>query len=240
MRHVLANFYQFFSFPSFREQRESLKQICIDTQLKGTILLAPEGINATLAGPEEGIKQVLAYIEREITPQPLSPHLFWTDNVNLFRRIKVRLKREIIQWGQALSTQAVDTHVDPQDWNALITQPDVLTIDTRNEYETDEGRFQGALDPNIQYFSNFSSFARDHLQQQKHKKIAIYCTGGIRCEKVTEFLRQEGFEHVYQLKGGIINYLKTIPASESLWRGKCFVFDQRQSVGYGDLEVYKP
>jgi UPF0176 protein len=238
MPYQVAAFYQFAALPDFRELREPLRAICAGLDLKGSVLLAHEGINGTLAGSP---KAITALVE-ELQPGPLFSGRL--DNLELkfsaaaampFQRLKIRLKKEIVTLGDAKAdpTRQVGTYVDPADWNALIASPDTLVIDTRNAFEVAMGTFQGALDPGIKSFGQFKDFASRHLDPAKHHRIAMFCTGGIRCEKASAYLLSRGFAEVYHLKGGILKYLEGVPEADSRWRGECFVFDERVALGHG-------
>jgi UPF0176 protein len=234
----VAAFYQFAALPDFRELREPLRAICADLRLKGSVLLAHEGINGTLAGNTEAIS---ALVEELRCGTLFGGRL---DNLELkfsaaaampFQRLKVRLKKEIVTLGDAGAdpTRQVGTYVEPADWNALIAAPDTLVIDTRNAFEVAMGTFDGAVDPGIRSFGQFKDFAARHLDPVKHRRIAMFCTGGIRCEKASAYLLGRGFPEVYHLKGGILRYLEGIPEADSRWRGECFVFDDRIALGHG-------
>jgi UPF0176 protein len=238
MSYQVAAFYQFAALPDFRQMREPLQAICAGLGLKGSVLLAPEGINGTLAGAAEAI----AALVEELRQGALFGGAL--DNLELkfsqaaampFRRLKVRLKKEIVTLGDAKTdpTRQMGIHVEPADWNALITAPDTVVIDTRNAFEVAIGSFAGALDPGIKSFGQFKDFAARHLDPERHKKVAMFCTGGIRCEKASAYLLSRGFTKVYQLKGGILKYLETVPEAESRWHGECFVFDDRVALGHG-------
>jgi UPF0176 protein len=238
MPYTVAAFYQFAALPDFRELREPLRAICAGLELKGSVLLAHEGINGTLAGGHDVIDALIAELRRgELFGGRL-------DNLELkfsrasampFARLKIRLKKEIVTLGDAKAdpTKAVGTYVDAADWNELIAAPDTLVIDTRNMFEVAMGSFAGAVDPGIKSFGQFKDFAARSLDPQKHQKIAMFCTGGIRCEKASAYLLSRGFAEVYHLKGGILKYLEAVPESESRWRGECFVFDERVALGHG-------
>lgn len=229
----VAALYRFAPFDDLPAIKEPLAALCCAQGVKGTLLLAPEGINGTIAGSEAGIGTVLAHIRRlpgcaEIDVKesraPVLP----------FHRMKVRIKREIVTMGQP-DIDPLDTghYVAPQDWNALISQPDTVVIDTRNDYEVAIGTFAGAVDPRTQTFRDFPAWFRENREALEGKKVAMFCTGGIRCEKSTAFLKAEGLDEVYHLKGGILAYLEQVPADASAWNGECFVFDERVSVGQG-------
>jgi UPF0176 protein len=234
----VAAFYQFASLPDFRELRELLRAICAELKLRGSVLLAHEGINGTLVGSSEAI----AALVEELRHGPLFGGRL--DNLELkfssasvmpFQRLKIRLKKEIVTLGDTAvdPTRQVGIYVEPTDWNALIAAPDTLVIDTRNAFEVAMGTFTGALDPGIERFGQFKDYAARHLDPAKHRKIAMFCTGGIRCEKASAYLLSRGFAEVYHLKGGILKYLEGVPQAESRWRGECFVFDDRVALGHG-------
>jgi UPF0176 protein len=234
----VAAFYQFAALPDFRELREPLRALAASLEIKGSVLLAHEGINGTVAGSDEGID---AFV-RELQLSALFGGRL--DNLELkfssasempFQRLKVRLKKEIVTLGDTAvdPTQRVGTYVEPSDWNALIAAPDTLVIDTRNTFEVAMGTFEGAVDPGIRSFGQFKQFAAQKLDPTKHRKIAMFCTGGIRCEKASAYLLAQGFGEVYHLKGGILRYLEGVPEQESRWRGECFVFDERVALGHG-------
>jgi UPF0176 protein len=238
MPFKVAAFYQFAVLPDFRELREPLRAMCAALQLKGSVLLAHEGINGTIAGEPASIDTLVEELQ--------AGALFGgrLDNLELkfssaaampFARLKVRLKKEIVTLGDSTAdpTRQVGTYVEPSDWNALIATPDTLVIDTRNEFEVAMGTFEGAVDPGIRSFGQFKEFAARHLDPAKHQKIAMFCTGGIRCEKASAYLLAQGFDEVYHLKGGILRYLEGVPEQESRWRGECFVFDERVALGHG-------
>jgi len=238
MTYKVAAFYQFAALPDFRELREPLRAICADLRLKGSVLLAHEGINGTLAGSADAVAAMVEELRRGA--------LFGgrLDNLELkfsagvampFQRLKIRLKKEIVTLGDAAAdpTRQVGIYVDPTDWNALIATPDTLVIDTRNAFEVAMGTFPGAVDPGIKSFGQFREFATRHLDPAKHRKVAMFCTGGIRCEKASAYLLARGFAEVYHLKGGILKYLEGVAEAESRWRGECFVFDERVALGQG-------
>ncbi|HEV7880134.1 rhodanese-related sulfurtransferase [Bradyrhizobium sp.] len=235
---TVAAFYQFAALPDFRELREPLRAICADLSLKGSVLLAHEGINGTLAGSHDAIGAMLAQLR--------DGALFGgrLDNLELkfsrasavpFARLKIRLKKEIVTLGDSETdpTRAAGIYVDAANWNKLIAAPDTLVIDTRNAFEVAMGSFAGAVDPGIRSFGQFKQFVARTLDPQKHRKIAMFCTGGIRCEKASAYLLSRGFAEVYHLKGGILKYLEAVPESQSRWRGECFVFDERIALGHG-------
>jgi UPF0176 protein len=234
----VAALYQFAALPDFRVLREPLRALAAGLGIKGSLLLAHEGINGTVAGGDDDID---AFV-RELQRGPLFGGRL--DNLELkfstatgmpFQRLKVRLKKEIVTLGDTTvdPTQRVGTYVEPSDWNALISAPDTLVIDTRNAFEVAMGTFDGAIDPNIKSFGQFKQFAAEKLDPAKHRKIAMFCTGGIRCEKASAYLLARGFDEVYHLKGGILRYLEGVPEQQSRWRGECFVFDERVALGHG-------
>jgi UPF0176 protein len=238
MPNTVAAFYQFAALPDFAALREPLRAICADLKLKGSVLLAREGINGTLAGSAGAIGELI----RELRDGALFGGRL--DNLELkfsaasampFQRLKVRLKKEIVTLGDAETdpTRQVGTYVDPADWNDLIATPDTVLIDTRNAFEVAMGTFEGAVDPGIKSFGQFKDFVARHLDPATHRRVAMFCTGGIRCEKASAYLLARGFAEVYHLKGGILKYLEGVPEAESRWRGECFVFDDRVALGHG-------
>src|SRR3984957_7736273 len=238
MPYKVAAFYQFAALPDFRDLREPLRAICARLKLKGSVLLAPEGINGTLAGGAEAIGEFIDALRHgELFGGRLDKLelKFSAASAMPFRRLKIRLKKEIVTLGDTRADPArrVGIYVDPADWNDLIAAPDTLVIDTRNAFEVAMGTFPGAVDPGIKSFGQFKDFAARHLDPAKHRRIAMFCTGGIRCEKASSYLLARGFAGVYHLKGGILGYLEGVPEAESRWRGECFVFDDRGARGHG-------
>jgi UPF0176 protein len=238
MPYKVAAFYQFAALPDFRGLREPLRAICADLKLKGSVLLAREGVNGTLAGSAEAIGELVDALRHgELFGGRLNrlELKFSTASAMPFGRLKVRLKKEIVTLGdtQADPTQQVGIYVDPADWNDLIAAPDTLLIDTRNAFEVAMGTFEGAINPGIKSFGQFKEFAARHLDPAKHRRVAMFCTGGIRCEKASSYLLSRGFVEVYHLKGGILKYLEGVPEAQSRWRGECFVFDERLALGHG-------
>jgi UPF0176 protein len=234
----VAAFYQFAALPDFRELREPLRAICAELKLRGSVLLAHEGINGTLAGRPAAIAALVEELRQGSLFGGRLDRLelkFSTAAAMPFQRLKIRLKKEIVTLGDAATdpTRQVGVYVEPTDWNALIATPDTLVIDTRNAFEVAMGTFAGALDPGIESFGQFKEYAARHLDPAKHRKIAMFCTGGIRCEKASAYLLARGFAEVYHLKGGILKYLEGVPEAESRWRGECFVFDDRVALGHG-------
>ncbi|NCP12909.1 MAG: rhodanese-related sulfurtransferase [Sphingomonadales bacterium] len=235
MIHVAA-LYHFTPLPDPEALRAPLLAACEAHGIKGTLLLAREGINGTLAGTDNALASVLGHI-RTLPGCADTEVKFSTAPEMPFHRMKVRVKREIVTMGEPDidPTLAVGHYVDPHDWNALIADPDTIVIDTRNDYEVAVGTFAGAVDPQTPSFRDFPAWFREHREAllDGKKKVAMFCTGGIRCEKSTSFLRSEGVEEVYHLKGGILKYLEEVPESQSLWQGECFVFDERVTVRHG-------
>jgi UPF0176 protein len=235
---TVAAFYQFAALPDFRELREPLRAICAGLELKGSVLLAHEGINGTLAGSREAVGALIAELGDGTLFGGRLGNLelkFSSASAMPFARLKIRLKKEIVTLGDSKTdpTKAVGVYVDAADWNELIAAPDTLLIDTRNAFEVAMGSFAGAVDPGIKNFGQFKEFAARTLDPGKHQKIAMFCTGGIRCEKASAYLLSRGFAEVYHLKGGILKYLEAVPENQSRWRGECFVFDQRVALGHG-------
>ncbi|TIX91487.1 rhodanese-related sulfurtransferase [Rhizobium sp. P44RR-XXIV] len=231
---LVAALYHFVSLPRFESLQEPLLALCEANGVKGTLLLAHEGINGTIAGTHAAIGTVLAFLRAQPEFASLE-HKESHASKMPFVRMKVKLKKEIVTMGveDIDPTQIVGTYVAPKDWNALISDPDTIVIDTRNDYETAIGVFKGAVDPKTKTFREFPEWVRENTGLHNKPKIAMYCTGGIRCEKATAFMKQQGFDEVYHLKGGILKYLEEVPAEESLWEGACFVFDERVSVEHG-------
>ncbi|MFD1746871.1 rhodanese-related sulfurtransferase [Rhizobium helianthi] len=231
---LVAALYHFARFDRYADFRASLQSLCDENGVKGTLLLAREGINGTIAGTDAGIAAVLAYIRAQPEFAALE-HKESRASKMPFLRMKVRLKKEIVTMGveDIDPNRIVGTYVDPKDWNALISDPETIVIDTRNDYETAIGIFKGAVDPKTKTFREFPDWVRNNSGLHNKPKIAMYCTGGIRCEKATAFMKEQGFDEVFHLKGGILKYLEEVPEEESLWEGACFVFDERVSVTHG-------
>lgn len=231
---IVAALYKFTPFAAPEALRTPLFAVCTDHEVMGTLLLAGEGINGTIAGPRDGIDAVLAHIRA----LPGCADLEWKESTAAtqpFGRMKVRIKREIVTMGvPGTDPRAiVGTYVAPAAWNDLISAPDVAVIDTRNDYEVAIGTFRGAVDPETESFRDFPAWWEKNRERFHNKRIAMFCTGGIRCEKSTAFLKAQGVEEVYHLKGGILKYLEEVPQEDSLWDGGCFVFDERVAVGHG-------
>lgn len=231
---LVAALYHFVSVPRFESLREPLQALCEANGVKGTLLLAHEGINGTIGGPDEGVRTVLTHLRAQPEFATLE-HKESRASKMPFLRMKVKLKKEIVTMGveNIDPNQVVGTYVAAKDWNELISDPDTIVIDTRNDYETAIGVFRGAVDPQTKTFREFPDWVRNNPGLHNKPKIAMYCTGGIRCEKATAFMKEQGFDEVYHLKGGILKYLEEVPQEESLWEGACFVFDERVSVEHG-------
>lgn len=234
MAWAIVTFYKFTPLSEPGTLRVELLERCRGWGLRGTILLASEGLNGTVAGDRPSLDALLAWLHSH--PEIGSfPHQQFTTAGAPFERMKVKLKREIVTLGQPEinpAKQAVGTYIDPQAWNQVIADPDVVVIDARNDFEVELGTFEGAVNPQTQSFRELPDYVTSHLDPAQHKKVAMFCTGGIRCEKATAYLLGQGFEQVYHLQGGILNYLKTVPESNSLWHGDCFVFDERVAVDH--------
>jgi len=232
---VVACFYHFTALSNYQELRAILKSLGDRYQLKGTILLAPEGINSTIAGSREGIDALLYYL-RSLPLLEKLEHKESSAQVMPFNKLRVRLKTELVKFGISGidPSHTVGKYVEAKDWNNLIDDPDVLVIDTRNIYEVEHGTFTGAINPNLDFFSEFPSYVETHLSDPK-QKIAMFCTGGIRCEKASAYMLAQGFAEVYHLKGGILKYLEEVPANDSLWQGECFMFDDRITLDPNSL-----
>ncbi len=241
-RYLTAALYKFVALPDFADLQAPLLAVCEANQVKGTLLLASEGINGTIAGLPDGVHAVLAHLRSDARLALLTHKESWAD-APPFLRLKVRLKKEIVTLGVpgVSPTLMAGTYVKPQDWNALISDPDVVLVDTRNDYEVAIGSFEGAIDPHVKTFADLPEWVAAQegeggaLQAAggKKPKVAMFCTGGIRCEKSTALLKMRGYDEVYHLEGGILKYLETVPEAQSLWAGDCFVFDERVSVGHG-------
>lgn len=231
--YVVCAMYKFATLDNFEELRQPLLDEMLRLDVKGTLLLAAEGINGTVAGSREGIDALLDFLRRDERLKDIDHKESYDDDMP-FYRTKVKLKKEIVTLGvEGIDPKrVVGTYVKPADWNALISDPDVVLVDTRNDYEVEIGTFKGALDPRTKTFREFPQYVRDNLDPAKNKKVAMFCTGGIRCEKSTAYLKEQGFDEVYHLEGGILKYLEEVPQEESLWEGECFVFDNRVTVNH--------
>ncbi len=233
-KYLTAALYQFVSLTDCNDMRAPLYEVCRQHDVFGTLLLANEGINGTIAGLPEDIHAVLSYLRADPRLANLEHKESWADE-RTFYRMKVKVKREIVTMGlpEVDPNVMVGTYVKPEDWNELISDPNVLVLDTRNDYEVQIGSFAGAVDPNTTTFREFPEFVSGNLDPTKHRKVAMFCTGGIRCEKASSYLKMQGFDEVYHLQGGILKYLEVVPPEESMWEGECFVFDQRVAVTHG-------
>ncbi len=227
-------FYKFVELQDYAELKAPLLACCQDNDVQGTILLATEGINGAIAGLPHNIHAVLDFLRSDPRFADLAPKESWSEK-RPFYRMKVRLKKEIIKMGvpDIDPTQTVGEYVKPEDWNQLLADPDVVVIDVRNDYEVAIGTFKGAINPNTKSFSELPEWLQEQADLQQKPKVAMFCTGGIRCEKSTALLRHEGFEEVFHLQGGILSYLEKVPEDDSQWQGDCFVFDERVAVGHG-------
>ena len=231
--YTIAAFYQFTHLADYAAHRARLLTLAQDQGLSGSILLAAEGVNGTIAGTRDGIDAMLAAL-RALPGCAGLEHKESVSEEKPFLRMKVRLKKEIVTMGVDADAQGdVGTYVEPEDWNALIGDPDVALIDTRNAYEVEVGAFEGAIDPGTESFGEFPGWLEEMKRTSSKKRIAMYCTGGIRCEKATAYARTLGFDEVYHLKGGILKYLEEIAPQDSKWNGECYVFDRRVTVGHG-------
>jgi len=230
---IIATLYKFVALPDYTQMQAPLLQSCLANHVKGSFLLAAEGINGTIAGEREGLDRVLGYLRADPRLAELEHQESFADE-QPFRRMKVKLKKEIVTIGlnEIDPTKKVGTYVKAADWNDLISEPDVMLIDTRNDYEVRVGTFEDAINPQIDAFGEFPAFAQRELDPAKHKKIAMFCTGGIRCEKASSLLLEMGFAEVYHLKSGILKYFKEVPQEESRWQGECYVFDRRVTVDH--------
>ena len=233
MPYIVCALYKFVALPNFKSLREPLLSVMNEHQVRGTLLLAHEGINGTVSGSREAINSLISWLN-------LQPGL---ENIDVkestskekpFKRTKVKLKKEIVTMGieDIDPRKVVGTYVEPSDWNDLISDPEVVLVDTRNDYEFAVGTFENAINPNTESFREFPDYVKQNLDPKKHKKVAMFCTGGIRCEKSTAYMKQQGFEEVYHLKGGILKYLEEVPKESTSWQGECFVFDDRVTVDH--------
>lgn len=230
---VVCALYRFVTLEDYQEIKAPLLNFMLEQDLRGTLLLAHEGINGTVAGSRDAINALLAFLGKDPRLAKVSYKESFVDEMP-FLRTRVKLKKEIVTMGvEGIDPKrVVGTYVQAKDWNALISDPDVLLVDTRNDYEVQVGTFKHALNPNTESFREFPQYVKDNLDPTKNKKVAMFCTGGIRCEKSTAYLKEQGFEEVYHLEGGILKYLEEVPEQESLWEGECFVFDERVTVNH--------
>jgi UPF0176 protein len=241
MTYEVAALYQFVPLPDFRELKDPLHKLCLDLGVRGTLLLAHEGINGTVAGSHEAIDALMTELREGTLFMGRLDNLelkFSTATEMPFKRMKVRLKKEIVTLGdpQTDPLRRVGTYVTPAEWNGLLEEPGIVLLDTRNDFEVEMGTFEGAVDPRIKRFSEFKDFVRNELDPAQHRRVAMFCTGGIRCEKASSYMLAQGFEEVFHLKGGILKYLEEVPKAESRWNGGCFVFDERVALGHGLVE----
>ena len=234
MNWKVAALYRFVDIPDTAALKAEILPICLEKGVCGTLLVAPEGINGTIAAQGKNLEDIIDYLDQTLGIRQGELKYSHAED-KPFNRMKVRLKKEIITMRapEANPNDKVGTYVSPDEWNDLIKDPEVTLVDTRNDYETRVGIFKNALDPDIKTFTEFKDYVQTNLDPEKHKKVAMYCTGGIRCEKASSYMLAHGFEEVYHLKGGILKYLETIPADQSEWDGDCFVFDMRVAVGHG-------
>ena len=230
---VVAALYKFVRLDNYQALQQPLLDTMHRLAVRGTLLLAAEGINGTVSGTRAAIDALLDWLAQDPNLGAIEHKESYVD-AHPFLRTKVKLKREIVTLGvEGIDPRhVVGTYVAPEDWNALISDPEVLLIDTRNDYEVAVGSFRGAVNPETTSFREFPDYVREHLDPAQHRKVAMFCTGGIRCEKSTAYLKEQGFEEVYHLKGGILKYLEEVPAETSLWEGECFVFDERVTVDH--------
>lgn len=235
-KYVVCALYKFVTLENFQDIRQPLQELMEKLNIKGTLLLAHEGINGTVSGSRENMDVLLAWLNADERINPISIKESF-DEIQPFHRTKVKLKKEIVTLGvEGIDPRkTVGTYVKPADWNALISDPEVLLIDTRNDYEIEIGTFKNAVNPKTDSFREFPQYVKENLDPAKHKKVAMFCTGGIRCEKSTAYMKEQGFDEVYHLEGGILQYLEDVPKDQTLWEGDCFVFDNRVAVNH-DLE----
>lgn len=233
MSYIVCALYKFVALPNFETLRQPLLSEMNEHRVRGTLLLAHEGINGTISGSRHAIDNLLAWLNQ----QPGLKNIDVKESISLdkpFKRTKVKLKKEIVTMGveNIDPRKVVGTYVEPTDWNDLIQDPEVILVDTRNDYEYAVGTFENAINPNTESFREFPEYVKQNLDPKKHKKVAMFCTGGIRCEKSTAYMKQQGFEEVYHLKGGILKYLEEVPKDSTTWNGECFVFDDRVTVDH--------
>ena len=233
IQYVTCALYKFVALPNYGSIRHPLLSVMTDNNVFGTLLLAAEGINGTISGRREDIDAVLSWLDQQPGLENIDTKESFDDEIPFYRS-KVKLKKEIVTMGvEGIDPkQVVGTYVKPSDWNALISDPEVVLVDTRNDYEVEIGTFENAIDPKTKSFRDFPEWAKNNLDRNKHKKVAMFCTGGIRCEKSTAYMKEQGFEEVYHLEGGILKYLEEVPKEQTLWQGECFVFDNRVAVDH--------
>lgn len=232
-KFIVCAMYKFVALENYKAMRQPLLNIMEENNIKGTLLLANEGINGTISGSRESIDILVNYLNSDKRLNPISTKES-LDAAQPFYRTKVKLKKEIVTMGvEGIDPRrTVGSYVKPADWNALISDPDVLLVDTRNNYEIEIGTFENAVNPKTDSFREFPQYVKENLDPKKHKKVAMFCTGGIRCEKSTAYMKEQGFEEVYHLEGGILKYLEEVPQDNTMWKGDCFVFDNRVAVDH--------
>lgn len=232
-KYVIAALYKFVELPDFKDLQEPLKRLCLKEDIRGTLLLAEEGINGTISGTRLGIDAVLSHLSSDSRMKDLKHKESYAKSLP-FRQIKIRLKKEIVTLGipKINPNKLVGQYVKAKNWNELISCPEVIVIDTRNDYEVEIGTFKKAKNPKNKYFREFPQYVKNNFDPSVHKKVALFCTGGIRCEKASSYMLTQGFKEVYHLQGGILKYLETIPKNKSFWEGECFVFDNRVTVNH--------
>jgi UPF0176 protein len=233
IQYVTCALYKFVALPNYGSILHPLLNVMTENNVFGTLLLAAEGINGTISGCREDIDVVLSWLDQQPGLENIDTKESFDDEIPFYRS-KVKLKKEIVTMGvEGIDPkQVVGTYVKPSDWNALISDPEVVLVDTRNDYEVEIGTFENAIDPKTKSFRDFPEWAKNNLDRNKHKKVAMFCTGGIRCEKSTAYMKEQGFEEVYHLEGGILKYLEDVPKEQTLWQGECFVFDNRVAVDH--------
>jgi UPF0176 protein len=231
--YTVCALYKFARLENYADLRQPLFNVMDSNNVRGTVLLANEGVNGTISGSRQSVDTVLAWLNSHESLEPITTKESSTSE-SPFKRTKVKLKKEIVTMGvEGIDPQkSVGTYIPPKEWNSLISNPEVLLIDTRNEYEYEIGTFKNAVNPHTTTFREFPQYVEDNLDPEKHKKVAMFCTGGIRCEKSTAFLKGKGFDEVYHLQGGILKYLEEVPEKETMWEGECFVFDDRVAVNH--------
>ena len=232
-QYVTCALYKFVALPNYGSIRHPLLKVMTDNNVFGTLLLAAEGINGTVSGRREDIDTLLGWLDQQPGLENIDTKESYDDEIPFYRS-KVKLKKEIVTMGvEGIDPkQVVGTYVKPADWNDLISDSDVVLVDTRNDYEVEIGTFKNAIDPKTKSFRDFPDWAKNNLDRKKHKKVAMFCTGGIRCEKSTAYMKEQGFDEVYHLEGGILKYLEEVPSDQTLWQGECFVFDNRVAVDH--------
>jgi len=232
-KYVVSAMYKFVALENFEQIRQPLLSVMEENEICGTLLIAAEGLNGTVAGSQQAIDNLFAWFNQDERLQNISHKESFTED-KPFKRCKVKLKKEIVTMGvEGIDPRhVVGTYVKPTDWNALIADPEVFVVDTRNDYEIEIGTFENAVDPNTKTFREFPDYVKENMDPAKHKKVAMFCTGGIRCEKSTAYMKEQGFEEVYHLEGGILKYLEEVPEEETMWKGECFVFDDRVTVDH--------